>query len=62
MQIYSTTQVHWLTNFQMTDFVFSSSTFSIFVIDSLPVNACLIVIISSWQKSVKKYQGFLIAL
>ena len=57
MQIYSTTQVHWLTNLQMTAVVFTSA-FSIFIINSLPVNVCLIAFISSLLKSVKKYQGF----
>ena len=60
MQIYSTTQVHWLTNLQMTAIVFTS-VFSIFIINSLPVNVCLIAFISSLLKSVKKNQGLQVA-
>ena len=46
MQIYSTTQVHWLTNLQMTAFVFTGA-FSIFIMNSLPVNVSSIAFVSS---------------
>ena len=58
MQIYKAIQVHGLTNLKWLLLFSQEIAFSIFIIYSLPVNVCFLAFIFSWQKSVKKYQGF----